>query len=267
MEKNSEYFIRFPGGHGLIPIVKRGERGLELISFDLLFLNDEDSYTENTGDDEAALVVLGGRCDIEVDGQDFKDVGGREDVFDGPAACVYVPKDSEFKVTGRGEVEIGVCRTLARRRTAAALIPPDKVKIMKRGKDNWSRTVHDIVDARVDADCMLVGETFSPAGNWSSAPPHRHEKDNPPNETKHEEIYYFRTKPRQGFGIIRLYNDDRSLDETYTVEHNDTVVMLKGYHPTVAGPGYQLYYLWILAGRERKVVTRDDPDHEWLLRS
>ncbi|MFH1538017.1 MAG: 5-deoxy-glucuronate isomerase [bacterium] len=267
MAKENEYLIRFPGGKGLVPIVSRGERGLELISFDLLFLHEGDTYSAESGDDEVALVVLGGRCDVEVNGQDFRGVGEREDVFDGPAACVYAPKDSEFKVSGLGSVEIAVCKTLARRHTEAAYVPPERVKTMKRGRDNWSRTVHDIVDARVDAECMLVGETFSPAGNWSSAPPHRHEKDDPPHETKHEEIYYFRTRPRQGFGIIRLYNDDRSLNETYTVEHNDTVVMLKGYHPTVAGPGYQLYYLWILAGKERKVVTRDDPAHEWLKKS
>lgn len=264
MGRKNGNLIKFPGGDGLIPVCRRGRAGLDLISFSLLFLNDGDTFMEKSDDNEVALVALAGVCSVEVNGQDYRNVGGREDVFDGPASCVYIPRDSSYTVTGVGKVEIAVCKTYAQRRTAPFYIPPEKVKIVDRGKGNWFRTVHDIVDARVDADCMLVGETFSPAGNWSSSPPHKHDVEDPPNESKHEEIYYFRTRPRQGFGVIRLYTDDLSLDETHTVEHNDTVILPRGYHPTVAGPGYQLYYLWILAGRDRKVLTRDDPKHAWL---
>ena len=79
-----------------------------------------------------------------------------------------------------------------------------------------------------------------------------------------EEVYFFRVKPSQGFGLQRVYTDSRSLDEAYTVENDDTVVLPEGYHPVVAGPGYRLYYLWILAGRQRILRPRDDPDHQWL---
>ncbi|MEW5945075.1 MAG: 5-deoxy-glucuronate isomerase [bacterium] len=256
--------IRFPGGHGMIPIVRRGEMGLNLVSFSLLFLEPGESFSEDTGEDETALVILGGSCDASAGENRWENLGARADVFDGAATCVYVPRESNYGVTARDGVEIAVCRTAARRNSAPHLVRPEHVPVIPRGRDNWSRTVHDVVDARVDADRMLVGETFSPPGNWSSSPPHRHEKDDLPRETRHEEIYYFRVRPRQGFGIIRLYNDDRSLDETITVGHNDTVVITGGYHPTVAGPGYSLYYLWVLAGKERRVVTRDDPNHAWL---
>ena len=258
------YLIKFKGGHGLIPLIKRGEYGLKYISFSLLFLEDGEIYIEDTNDDETALVILGGRCNVQVGGSLWENLGVRKDVFDGSATCVYVPRESQYKVEAQGKVEIAVCKTLSKRTTTPCIIMPNDVKIVSRGKANWSRTVHDIVDARVDADCMLVGETFSPPGNWSSTPPHKHDRNDPPYETRHEEIYFFRVKPHQGFGIIRLYNDDLSLNETYTVEQNDTVILPEGYHPAVAGPGYELYYLWILAGKERKVITREDPKHAWL---
>lgn len=257
--------VRYEGGKGHVPVIRRGDGGLRRISFDVLFLNKGMAYREKTGSNEVCLVVLGGRCTVEADGKTWKNIGKRKDVFDGRAAAVYVPAGSDLRVVaGRGPVEVAVCRVKADRKTKAAYIPPEKVKVVSRGRDNWSRTVHDIVDQDVDASNMLVGETFSPPGNWSSAPPHRHDVDDPPRETNHEEIYFFKVKPAQGFMVIRLYTDDRSLDETYTVENNDTVIIPEGYHPVASGPGYEGYYLWILAGRERTVCTHDDPRHAWL---
>lgn len=261
------YLIRNDNQRGHLPVVIPGAGGLERITFDLLFLDPGGHYEEVTGDYEVALVILGGRCSIEAEGNAWENIGERRDVFDGPAASVYVPSKGRFsvRVTDALPVEVAVCRVRADRRgTDAVLIPPGDVKIDSRGRDNWSRLVHDIVDHDTDASNMLVGETFSPPGNWSSAPPHRHETDDPPHETHHEEIYFFKVKPAQGFMVIRLYSDDRSLDETYTVENNDTVIIPRGYHPVAAAPGYQGYYLWILAGRERVVRTRDDPRHAWL---
>ena len=109
--------------------------------------------------------------------------------------------------------------------------------------------VYNIVDDRCDAEYLLVGETLNPPGNWSSSPPHKHEYNNLPEESDHEEIYFFKVDPEQGFGIQRLYTDDRELDEACVVENNDAVIISKGYHPVVAAPGYSLYYLWVLAGK------------------
>jgi 5-deoxy-glucuronate isomerase len=259
--------IKHRGQKGHIPVVKRGDGGLERISFDLLFFERGMEYCEDTGGNEVCLVILGGRCALESGGRRWENAGSREDVFGGPATALYVPPGGSFKVaaTDAAPVEIAVLRCPAAASGAAPVfIPPEKVKIVERGKDNWKRFVHDIVDKDVPAGAMLVGETFSPAGNWSSAPPHRHDFDDPPRETNHEEIYFFKCKPEQGFQVIRLYTDDYSVNETYTVESNDTVIITRGYHPVAAGPGYRGYYLWILAGGERTVRTHDDPRHEWL---
>ena len=263
--ENLDYLIKYKGEKGHIPVVSVGDGGLKLISFDLLLMDQGMEYGEDTGGSEACIVLLGGSATIESGGQVWENIGVREDVFAGPGAAVYVPRDGgfSFKATN-GPVEAAVLRTLTDQKHEPAYIPPDMVNIVHRGKDNWSRTVHDILDARTPAGNMLVGETFSPPGNWSSAPPHRHDVEDPPNETDHEEIYFFKCKPEQGFQLIRLYTDDYSLNTTYCVEQNDTVIIKEGYHPVAAGPGYRGYYLWLLAGKSRVIIPRDDPRHVWL---
>jgi 5-deoxy-glucuronate isomerase len=113
----------------------------------------------------------------------------------------------------------------------------------------------------VPAQRLLIGETYNPPGLWSSYPPHKHDVQQPPQETKLEEVYHFRLNPPQGFGLQRVYGD--GFDECYTAQDRDTVVITKGYHPVVGAPGYQLYYLWILAGEERTMHPRDDDAHAW----
>ena len=260
-----DYLIKYGGQKGHIPVVRAGDGGLALISFDLLLFGNGMEYAEDTDGSEVCVVLLGGRATVSCEGQTWRDIGERADVFSGRAAAVYVPRDSRFTFTATaGPVEAAILRTKTDEKHAPAYIAPDMVSVVERGRDNWSRTVHDILDARTPAGNMLVGETFSPPGNWSSAPPHRHDNDDPPNETNHEEIYLFKVKPEQGFQLIRLYTDNRSLDITYCVEQNDTVILREGYHPVAAGPGYHGYYLWLLAGKSRQIIPRDDPAHAWL---
>jgi len=147
------------------------------------------------------------------------------------------------------------------------VIGPDQVKVRHVGRGNWRRTIYDIVDAAFPAQSMILGETFNPPGFWSSAPPHKHEVDDLPHESAHEEVYLFRLDPPRGFGMQRVYTDDRSLDVAYAVEDGDAVAIPRGYHPVVAGPGYRLYYLWVLAGHQRVLAPRDDPVHAWLKES
>jgi 5-deoxy-glucuronate isomerase len=111
---------------------------------------------------------------------------------------------------------------------------------------------------------LIVGETINPPGNWSSSPPHKHDVDDLPMESKLEEVYFYKLKPQQGFGLQRIYSDDGDLDEAYVIRDGDTVAFPRGYHPVVAAPGYQLYYLWVLAGEKRIMCPNDDPDHAWV---
>ena len=136
------------------------------------------------------------------------------------------------------------------------------MRLRKAGKDNFKRDVYDIVDERIKAEHIVVGETINEKGNWSSYPPHKHDRDNLPLESKQEELYFFKLEPPDGFGVIRLYN--KKSDKIFTIKNNDVIAIPRGYHPVGVIPGYRIYYLWILAGKKRILKPSDDPKYSWV---
>jgi 5-deoxy-glucuronate isomerase len=134
-----------------------------------------------------------------------------------------------------------------------------------RGSGGQQRTVHPILMGPDDAEALLVTETLTPGGRWSSYPPHKHDRDALPEESYLEETYYHRIDPAQGFVVQRVYTEDRSLDQTLTVGDGELVLVPRGYHPVGVPPGYSSYYLNVMAGPTRTWVFRNDPDHEWLV--
>lgn len=249
---------------GYNEILAEDDPRLQYLSFDLIRLSAGESYRGSLGDREATFVVLKGQCNFEVAGSRYDRVGERANPFEGKAYAVYAPAGASYRVEAVTDTEIAVCLSRADVQKTPCLITPDKVNERIVGKGNWQRSVYDIVDERVDACHLLVGETINPPGNWSSAPPHRHDVDNLPEESNLEEAYFFRVDPPQGFGVIRVYTDDLSLDEIYSVTNNDLVVIPEGYHPVGALAGYKVYYLWMLAGEKRVLKPRDDPKHAWI---
>ena len=115
------------------------------------------------------------------------------------------------------------------------------------------------------AESLLVVEVITPSGNWSSYPPHKHERDALPEESLLEETYYHRIHPPQGYAVQRVYTDDRSLDETVLVEDRDVVLVPRGYHPVGAAHGYDLFYLNVMAGPVRSWKFTMAPDHAHLV--
>lgn len=256
--------VRKPLEQGYVDIIEPGFAGLKLLSLGVLSLEEGTEYAGETAEREAGLVVLGGRCRVEVGDAVFPEVGGRADVFSGKAHAVYLPPQSAFQVTALTDLRVALCWCRADKAGMPALVEPVAVREKSVGRGNWGRTVYDIFYENVDAQHLLLGETVNPPGNWSSAPPHKHDAHDPPNEVEMEEIYLFKVEPSQGFGIQRLYNN-RDFDVAYTLKDGDAVAIPEGYHPVVAGPGYRLYYLWFLAGRGRELYPRTDPNHAWLL--
>jgi 5-deoxy-glucuronate isomerase len=147
------------------------------------------------------------------------------------------------------------------------VIGPDKVTQEVRGKGSNTRHVTNILPETEPADSLLVVEVLTPAGNTSSYPPHKHDKNDLPRESLLEETYYHRLNPSQGFGFQRVYTDDRSLDEAMAVENGDVVLVPKGYHPTATCHGYDLYYLNVMAGPVRTWKFHNAKEHEWLLKA
>ena len=217
---------------------------------------------------ESLLVVLGGTCDVTVQGGDhWASLGRRADVFGGAATSVYLPTGASVTVASTNGAELAVVRAPAEAGGEAYVIRPDEVRRETRGEGSWKRDVHTILDGSRPAHRLLVGETFNAPGGWSSYPPHKHDEHRPPDEVRLQEIYHYRFQPEQGFGIQRVYSREREIDELMLVEHGDTVLIPFGYHPVVAAPGYSLYYFWALAGEGRDLRLQEDPEHVWVARS
>lgn len=256
------YKLKYIPKNGLVNLIGKKKSYLEHIQFGILTLNNS-SYSDEISEMEAVLVILSGKCSLATNGNKWDAIGKRKDVFGGKAYAVYIPPNSEYRVDASEEVEIAICKASASIKSEPKLITPSEVKLRVVGRENWQRNVYDIVTDNVNAEKLIVGETINPPGNWSSYPPHKHD-ENSEKEVKMEEIYLFKIKPETGFGFQRLYTSDGSLNETYTLENNDLVIIPKGYHPVVAAPGYQLYYLWVLAGKTRILKPNEDPMHNWI---
>ena len=188
-------------------------------------------------------------------------------VSGGKPWCCSVQTGPEWTARATTACTLAVCTAPGKGGHAARLIGPDDISEERRGKGANTRTIHAIAMEQADvADSLLVTEVFTPAGNWSSYPPHRHDEDNYPEMTYLEETYYHRLAPPQGFGIQRVFTEDGSLDQTMAVHDHDVVLVPKGHHPCGAPHGYQMYYLNVMAGPLRKWRFRNHPDHDWIAR-
>jgi 5-deoxy-glucuronate isomerase len=213
------------------------------------------------GANEICLVPLGGRCVVEADGKSWQ-LGGRANVFDGMPSALYLPRDTSYRV--EGDAELAVCGARCERRREPVFIAPDQVEVEVRGAGNATRQINHIVKPEFPAERLLVVEVFTPAGNWSSYPPHKHDEDRPPGEVILEETYYYRTSRPEAFAVQRLYSPRHELDVTVTVRDGDLMLVPYGYHTTCAAHGYDLYYLNALAGDRRSMAASDDPQLAWV---
>lgn len=243
-----------------------GDPPLKYIEFALLRLEKGASYTIRNPAKECLVLLLRGKGWVDCGDKRFP-LGERRGVFEERACGVYLPPNGWFTVQAEKELEAGICFATANQGGEVIVIRPEDIRVRRVGEGNFYREVHDVLREDMPAHRLLVGETFNPPGNWSSYPPHRHDEHNPPEKIKLEEVYHFRLNPPQGFALMRLYDDELSLNEALVIEDGDSVIITKGYHPVVSAPGYSLYYLWILAGEERKLLPLNDPHHEWVIKS
>jgi 5-deoxy-glucuronate isomerase len=242
----------------------------EILDFELVRLSAGQRYEAESGDREKLAVVLGGKADIEVGGVSFPAVGGRPNVFGGKPHSVYIPAGLAFSFTAVGSVEIALPSAPSTLEVEPYLIAPDAVAQGRWGAANFSRNYHQILtevaQPNLPAARLIVGETYTPSGNWSTYPPHRHANEDLPREAKHEEMYYFRVNPADGFGIARVVDLDGD-EENFTVRDQSMQMMPAGYHTVVSAPGYTTYYLWFLAGTHRTQGSIDDRDVGWVSRT
>ena len=255
-----------PAGEGPVAIVTPESAGWSYVGFEVYELRRGDRIRQSTGARELCAVMLAGQADFTVGSRVWKEVGARSNVFEGTPDSVYAPPGQPLEIRASSEsCEVALCWAPASRGAEPALIQAAEIKPFRRGSGRTERTIHNILMEDRPAEALLVTEVLTPAGNWSSYPPHKHDTDDPPRETYLEETYYHRMARAEGFAVQLIYTDDRSLDEAIQVRDGDLVLVPRGFHPVAAGPGYDLYYLNVMAGPTRRWLVTTDADHLWQL--
>lgn len=250
---------------GYEPIVTRSSADpYSYFDFGILKLGGEQAFEFNTGEDEVVLTVLYGSIAVKIGDKTIPPVGVRKSVFEGKPSAIYVPANHTYSVKSlQGEeTEVAISSAICLADSQPSTVNPDDLESFWRGKDNWSRLVTMV---NVPSTNLIVGEVFNPAGNWSGTPPHRHDFNINGQETIQEEIYHYRFSKPGGFGIMRLY-EETGMEQLYTFYDGDTVRMPTGYHQVVAGPGYELWYIFVLAGPQKDNIVFYDPNEDWLLK-
>ncbi len=247
---------------GFNPLVEPNE--MQYIEFGVFKGSAGDTFSLDTGDCEAVVVFLAGRCHLLVNGEMHPNVGGRRSVFEGNTWSLYAPNGTKIAIEVVDEAEVAISKTRVKADAPPRLVRPDEVVVRDVGVWNWRRDVKDMVDKRIAASRLVVGETINPPGNWSSWPPHKHDVHRPPYESKQEEVYFFRVQPASSFGVARLFTAEGDIDELYPIRDNSILLIPRGYHPIAAAPGTRVYYLWTLAGESRDLIPNDASDYRWM---
>ena len=255
------------GGEGVYALSITPERaGWGHTSLKVLELTAGGTHTYRTGEDEWVVLPLTGSCAVACDGETF-DLAGRRGVFTRVTDFAYVPRDARVEVTSEAGGRFALCGARATRRLPARYGPAEGVQVELRGAGQASRQVNNFcTPAAFDADKLMAVEVLTPSSNWSSFPPHKHDEQRD-GESQLEEIYYFEVD-QDGPGFQRVYTSGpgREIDVCAEVRSGDALIMPHGYHgPSMAPPGYDLYYLNVMAGPEERVWRfRDDPAHAWI---
>ena len=264
MHANGDLLLKWKKTFGLNQLVELNNKMLPNIGFSVLMAERGNTYCANTDLAELCLVILSGKWKIKVKGEKAEYNCERTSVFEEKAYALYLPPGTEYELVAEKKGEVALCKSHGPNKKKPIFIEPWQIKERHLGGNTFHRKAFDILDDATDANFLLVGETISEPGHWSSYPPHKHDTDNPPHETALEELYYFRFKPSGGFGFQRIYSEDHSLDEAFMIEDSSVVLIPSGYHPVASAPGYSLYYLWILAGEKRILQPYFDHKHKWV---
>ncbi|MGO7203944.1 5-deoxy-glucuronate isomerase, partial [Rhizobium ruizarguesonis] len=254
------------------PIVDTSSTTLDLIYFDLVTLASNEQDIRRLPAHESLYVVLSGQVDIEVDGIMFEAVGRRADIWGGDADSVYAPVGANVRISARGAAaEVAIAGGLCDTRYAPFRITPDEVDAVNVGSSDThsQRRIVHLLGQRQNGRCgnLLVSELYAGEGCWSGYPPHKHDTEDGDVETRHEELYHYRFQPETGFGSQITYDEDGPVKILMT-RNGDTVLVDRGYHPTVTSPGHRGYIFTILVGKHRRgLIQRFDPAHQHLTKT
>jgi len=273
MQRDSKYPLLMKSSQakeGIYQEILAEDAGWEFLNFNARILKKGQVWKGFTGENEYGIILLSGDYSVKTDQGNWKTKNGRKHVFDGIAHTLYLSRNTEFELTVESEIldiALGWCETTEDH--PAQFKEPTKSVIEIRGGDNATRQINSLIEPGFDCQRLVSVEVYTPSGNWSSFPAHKHDErilDNDGNliEARLEETYFYKTNKPQGYAIQQIYTSDRSLDEIAVARNNDVVMVPKGYHPVVAGHGYNIYYLNFLTGSDQSLANTNDPDHEWI---
>ncbi len=254
------------------PIIDVNDATTPLIYHNTIRLQKGGTYRCRLAGYESVYVMASGTCDIEINGEVFSRVGNRTSIWEGKPDSVYAPLNAEVKLTGiTKRAEILVAGGRIDQTYAAFRIRPADVETIQYGSDETKthRRIQHVLghNAEGRAGRLLVSELFTVgAGGWSGFPPHKHDVDRPPVETRFEEVYQFRFKPEWGFGAQFAYVKEDDFGPVYHIKNGSVISLDYGYHPCVAAPGYEMYYFTIIVGeKHRALLQYFHPDHEYQI--
>ena len=243
---------------GVLVDITPERAGWRYVGFAVRQLPRGGRWSSSTGATETCLVLLEGECGVSWNGGECR-LGPRASVFRSYPHAVYLPPGASFTVDASVRTEVADCRAPADTAHPARVVRPQDCGFEIRGGGNATRQIVDILPPAFPAHRLLICEVYTPSGNWSSYPPHKHDVDNPPAEVQLDETYYYRFNAPYAYGVQRLYGPDDRDEQTLTVRHGDLVLIRNGYHPFVSAHGYDAYYLNVLAGDRRSMAASDDP--------
>ena len=251
--------------NGYTPVCKIGECTLNKLEFGIIELEKGQKLDYYTEDKEVAFIMLYGHCNVYVNDEVYENVGNRMTVFENrKAESFYMPREQALTIEAIDKIKIAVCATPVSEKTQPQVLREDHVTLKVLGRVPFERETSFIIDGNSNAKVLTIGESYCTEGNWAGFPPHKHDEDNMPSECICEEIYYFLFEPEQGVVVQSPYTADGEMDEGARVRQDALVEVPYGYHTTVSTPGYQTYFLWLMAGDYQGFNRSNDPKHDWI---
>jgi 5-deoxy-glucuronate isomerase len=250
--------------------VTPGNAGWDLLHCEGRKLKKGERFAVETGEYEYAVVLFGGTCSVRFPGGTWDHVGRRQNVFAGMPYAMYFPRRTSFEIIATSDLlDFAAAWCSTDQDHTPHLVTPEQVRVELRGGGNASRQINSLLPPGFDCHRLVAVEVFTPAGNWSSYPPHKHDVHRTDSrgailEADLEEVYFYKIDKPEGFAVQRVYTEDHRLDELVLVHSDDIVLIPEGHHPVAAAHGYNVYYANFLAGSAQSLAATDDPEHAWI---
>ncbi|MBK9122718.1 MAG: 5-deoxy-glucuronate isomerase [Chloroflexi bacterium] len=254
---------------GVVVAVTPQQAGWSLLDVKVLRLKPGDTHYLSTANSELGCVILHGRVECSVNGENPETLGRRTSVFEDKPYALYLSTNMEARLNALDDVEIAICSVPATVKYPYAIVRPEDCAVELRGGDNASRQIVSVFPPGFPCEKIVCVEVYTPSGNWSSYPPHKHDRhtvgpDGSLVEADLEETYFYRFDRPDGFAYQRVYTADKRLDELVRATDYSIVLVPEGYHPVASGVGSTTYYLNFLAGSAQSLANTDDPEYAWI---